>query len=862
MIRMLGKALSSIMASSPSTDPPSDDDPKPLDSPHDTPFFQEQQPLTPPMTSSPEPFTEEQLEFNRLSDDKREARLRTLIERSSIYASIIADNFARQQAEKEQARKKAAAKSLSTTTTTPATTPATSSVSTRTSSTRSRAPAKKSTTSTSRKTRKAQYSITNFIKTDDDNADLTTPVAPPSSSSSRQPALVTGGVLKDYQIAGVEWLITLYENGLNGILADEMGLGKTLQTISFLAHLREKGSNGPFLIVAPLSTLDNWVNEFKRFAPSIPVLLYHGSPEDRAAMRAEHLLKRPDKSYPVVVTSYNLILNDGRFLRNIPWKFVIIDEGHRIKNMNCKLILELKSYNSANRLLLTGTPLQNNLSELWSLLNFLLPDIFHDVVLFQSWFDFSALQRENGTHEILANERKSQIVSSLHAILKPFLLRRLKTDVELQLPPKREYVLYAPLTPSQQELYKHLLDRDVKQYLTEKIMQARGIRPLEEVQRRASPRKRKASIEQQDDRRRSKRRAAELASKAGTYTELSDSKFFRALEAPDELLAAANEEDEEMKAIEQIANANRAMNNKKLQNVIMQLRLACDSPLLFYAPWEDEHSLITSPDERIVNDSGKMLLLDRMLPELFARGHKVLIFSQFTKMLDIIEDYARLLRGWEVSRLDGGVKQEDRKIEMEKFTAPTNECNLFLLSTRAGGLGINLTAADTVVLFDSDWNPQQDLQAMDRAHRIGQTRPVIVYRFATANTVEQTMLSKAESKRQLEKLVIQKGKFRSVAGGDRSSSSSSSSSSRLSAEDELRNLLLGDDGLEKVVVKERGDVILTDAELDELLDRSPEAYRTAAAVSSSSAGEMGEDRSGSSVFKVVDTAASAKSELL
>jgi ATP-dependent DNA helicase len=198
---------------------------------------------------------------------------------------------------------------------------------------------------------------------------------------------VTGGALRDYQLAGVEWLISLWENGLNGILADEMGLGKTLQTISFLAHLKSMQVSGPYLIVAPLSTLANWVNEFKRFAPSINVILYHGSKEERQHMINRKMPKKKETSsdFPVVVTSYEIIMNDRKHLQRYNWKYIVVDEGHRIKNMNCRLIKELKTYSSANRLLLTGTPLQNNLAELWSLLNFLLPDIFDDLDMFQSW---------------------------------------------------------------------------------------------------------------------------------------------------------------------------------------------------------------------------------------------------------------------------------------------------------------------------------------------------------------------------------------------------------------------------------------------------------------------------------------------
>ncbi|KAK9389256.1 P-loop containing nucleoside triphosphate hydrolase protein [Lipomyces mesembrius] len=630
-----------------------------------------------------------------------------------------------------------------------------------------------------------------------------------------------------------------------------MGLGKTLQTIAFLAFLRDKGSYGPFLIVAPLSTLTNWVSEIERFTPSIPALLYHGTPEERAEMRERVLFKKISEKFPLVVTSYSIVMNDRNLLGKLQWKYIIIDEGHRIKNMNCKLIKELKSYNSANRLLLTGTPLQNNLAELWSLLNFLLPDVFHDLELFQSWFDFSALQRENGPQEIIDEENRTNIVSNLHAILKPFLLRRLKSDVECSLPPKREYLLYAPMTATQQEFYRHLLAHDIKDYLLERIMETNGTKRKAEEESGTQNKKPKFGAETvivsspsspESDGvghiRKSKRQAVKKS--AGKYKELSDRDYFKALENPEELVdqfyPSQSDYEEEAHARE-VVKASKAVNNKKLQNLIMQLRLACDSPHLFYTPWDDAQSKIDLPNESIVNDSGKMLLMDRLIPELFKRGHKVLVFSQFRHMLDIIQDWAEILRGWKVCRLDGQVKQEDRKLAIENFNS-NPEYRLFLLSTRAGGLGINLMSADTVVLFDSDWNPQQDLQAMDRAHRIGQTRPVIVYRLATANTVEQTLLEKADAKRQLEKLVIQRGKFRSLVGGSKA----------VTTEDDIANLLLGDNGLEKFVVKERGDVILSDDELEVLLDRSDEAY------------ERANDglQEGNRLFRIVDTATSGE----
>lgn len=220
---------------------------------------------------------------------------------------------------------------------------------------------------------------------------------------------------------GIKWLISLYQNGLNGILADQMGLGKTVQTIGFLSHLRSKGIHGPFLIVGPLSTLPNWVAEVQRWAPSIPVVLYHGSKDERAAMRSEQMgppRAKTTETFPIVVTSYEIVLADAKFLANYKWKYIVVDEGHRLKNMNCRLLRELRTIPTANKLLLTGTPLQNNLSELWSLLNFLLPDIFGSLADFESWFDFSAVGQEGGDKEIAAQEQRNRVVTKLHSILK------------------------------------------------------------------------------------------------------------------------------------------------------------------------------------------------------------------------------------------------------------------------------------------------------------------------------------------------------------------------------------------------------------------------------------------------------------
>lgn len=699
--------------------------------------------------------------------------------------------------------------------------------------------------------------------------------------SARQPSLVSGGVMRSYQLEGLEWLTSLYENGLNGILADEMGLGKTIQTISFLAFLREKGVYGPFLIAAPLSTTMNWVEEVRKWAPTIPVVLYHGSKQEREQIRRKKLKSPGSPEFPIVVTSYEICMNDRKFLAGFGWKFIIIDEGHRIKNLNCRLIRELQSYQSANRLLITGTPLQNNLQELWSLLHFLMPTIFDKLESFESWFDFSALKDRQGYEQIFSEERKQKLVSSLHAILKPFLLRRVKADVEKLMPRKREYILYAPLTSMQRELYQAILDGTSRQYLEDKAVEQmssnigtpRSSRSTTSLKRKAldsgaaTPNKStKTSREVTPASSRSNGRGRRRAATAGrkTYEEISDAKYFRDLEAsaagtedsdatPESRSTPDTEvEEEDIRAVT-LAMAKRQISAKKLQNPVMQLRLCCDSPYNFFSPFVDARTGEQGPpDETLITTSGKMLLLDALLPRLFAEGHKVLIFSQFKTQLDLLESYAEELRGWRTCRIDGSVKQEDRQRLIKAFNKPADAAttakpkkssrrtpnkkkiptpeteeegeeeddprpaNLFLLSTRAGGQGINLAAADTVVLFDSDWNPQQDLQAQDRAHRIGQTRNVLVYRLATRNTVETQLLDAAEGKRRLEKLVIRKGGL-TRGGGD-------SAKVREEKEEleELQRLLRREDGVSWDVRGKEG--LLGEEELRILTDRSEEAY--------------------------------------
>jgi SWI/SNF-related matrix-associated actin-dependent regulator of chromatin subfamily A member 5 len=465
------------------------------------------------------------------------------------------------------------------------------------------------------------------------------------------------GTMRDYQVAGLNWLISLHENGISGILADEMGLGKTLQTISFLGYLRHiMGTTGPHLITVPKSTLDNWKREFARWTPEVNVLVLQGAKEERQQLINDRLV---DENFDVCITSYEMILREKAHLRKFAWEYIIIDEAHRIKNEESSLAQVIRMFNSRNRLLITGTPLQNNLHELWALLNFLLPDVFGDAEAFDQWF--SGQDRDQDT-----------VVQQLHRVLRPFLLRRVKSDVEKSLLPKKEVNVYIGMAEMQVKWYQKILEKDI-----------------------------------------------DAVNGAGGKRE----------------------------------------SKTRLLNIVMQLRKCCNHPYLFEGA---EPGPPYTTDEHLVYNAGKMIVLDKLLKRMQKQGSRVLIFSQMSRLLDILEDYC-VFRGYKYCRIDGSTAHEDRIAAIDDYNKPGSEKFVFLLTTRAGGLGINLTTADIVVLYDSDWNPQADLQAMDRAHRIGQTKQVVVYRFVTDNAIEEKVLERAAQKLRLDQLVIQQGRAQAAA---------------------------------------------------------------------------------------------------
>ncbi|KAL8272431.1 hypothetical protein Esti_003721 [Eimeria stiedai] len=491
-----------------------------------------------------------------------------------------------------------------------------------------------------------------------------------------QPKSLVGGTLMPYQMAGLQWMVSLHNNNLHGILADEMGLGKTIQTIALLAYLKEcKNNEGPHLVIVPLSTLSNWADEFQRWAPSLKVMLFKGARLERRQLQRQ--LKQVD--FNVCITTFDLAIREKNALASLRWKHLVVDEGHRMKNSKSKFHSCVSSFSASHRLLLTGTPLQNNLTELWSLLNFLLPKIFSCVDDFEKWFcqpfevrgmnvDPSGSGDPNSPSGSLLNEEEQLLViNRLHAVLRPFLLRRVKKDVLKDMPDKKEYLVHIPLTEWQRVVYRSLQDKG-------------------------------------------------------------------------------------------IGSAREFFSKRSFHNTLMQLRKIANHPYLFV----DEYTL----DETLVKASGKFECLDRMLPKLIHFKHKTLIFSQMTQVLDLMADYLDM-RNIKHERLDGSVGLQERKERIDSFNQQNEDAMVFMLSTRAGGLGLNLQAADTVILFDSDFNPHQDLQAMCRAHRVGQTKQVKVFRLVTLSGVEEVILQRANKKLSIDqkarrantKRVIQAGMF-------------------------------------------------------------------------------------------------------
>lgn len=747
----------------------------------------------------------------------------------------------------------------------------------------------------------------------------------------RQPSILNCK-MKDYQLRGLAWLVSLYDQGINGILADEMGLGKTLQTISFLAYLCEKEDNwGPFLVVSPKATLHNWQQEITKFCPSLKVLPYWGNKNERNELRkywSHKRMYRRDSEFQVCVTSYETLAVDEKYFNRVKWQYLVLDEAQAIKNSNSTRWRALLQFPCRNRLLLTGTPLQNKLSELWSLLHFIMPTIFDSHAEFADWFA-KDIEGHAQNNKIL----DASTLKRLRTLLDPFMLRRVKRDVESEMPPKTEIQLPCTLSARQRQLYASIKanispeelvraiggtgdaqqdnsDRNSK--LMNLVMQLRKVCnhpetferrvPQSPVQFQVDPPPAYVSpppsilvagsestaplditliceselrlivprlLNQVEDRLWginniilrncslwSCPRLHQRSGNGQSLYSISRLSGGQSIGETSDIMegrigawewqrygALYDEELLRMEFISFIDSCHKhsagyvesvgkpfrltlqpraSILRRRRQNIVLPghdntaeivaihtrlLRSAqvyipkvwapvpelykpgdfrfanrlCPEARLPYPNFpvrneshssDDVYELYRSLDAdygahigtapiqmpeagRLIADCGKMMVLDPLLKKLKEEGHKCLIYSQFTRVLDILEDYCGKT-SYKFVRLDGQSALADRRDIVAEWQA-NEELFIFLLSTRAGGVGLNLTAADTVIFFDSDWNPTQDLQAMDRAHRLGQERPVTVYRLISRGTIEERMLIRAQQKNKINDLVIKGG---------------------------------------------------------------------------------------------------------
>lgn len=718
----------------------------------------------------------------------------------------------------------------------------------------------------------------------------------PGSTLKTQVPFLLRGTLREYQHYGLDWLANLYANNTNGILADEMGLGKTIQTIALLAHLAcHHEVWGPHLVIVPTSVMLNWEMEFKKWCPGFKILTYYGNQEERKRKRQGW---RTDDHWNVCITSYQLILADQQVFKRRRWHYMILDEAHNIKNFQSQRWQTMLTFQTRARLLLTGTPLQNNLTELWSLLYFLMPSDgtdqgvggFANLKEFQDWFKKPSEQILEHGRETMDDESRA-IIAKLHKVLRPYLLRRLKADVEKQMPAKYEHVEWCRLSKRQRELYDGFLSRDdtrgtlasgnylsiinclmqlrkvcnhpdlfieraimtsfpmeksviadfevkellVRRLLREDPMTKASLEFLnlvpakqeilsETVTSRSAALSASRTLMDMREAQRARAQAAyttldtttansnliylESASRWGRFEELQHCVYLNALRRQQKpiygtklvefltlgvgdrpLKPRPSRRDKLMTWLEDSSPTLTSMvptlslRSQTMRPLIQ--KFACVTPPVIARdmtpfaltskgveivqnsvdpakidPFHEARMKLSIqfPDKRLLQyDCGKLQTLDKLLRRLQAGGHRALIFTQMTKVLDILEQFLNI-HGHKYLRLDGSTKIEQRQILTDRFN---NDKRIlaFILSTRSGGLGINLTGADTVIFYDLDWNPAMDKQCQDRCHRIGQTRDVHIYRLVSEHTIEANILRKANQKQMLDDVVIQEGDF-------------------------------------------------------------------------------------------------------
>lgn len=646
--------------------------------------------------------------------------------------------------------------------------------------------------------------------------------------------------LKEYQLKGLTWLANLYEQGINGILADEMGLGKTVQSISVMAYLAETHNIwGPFIVIAPASTLHNWQQEITKFVPDFKVLPYWGSSKDRKVLRKfwdrRQLRYTRDSPFHVLVTNYQLVVSDAQYLNRIKWQYMILDEAQAIKSSHSSRWKSLLGMQCRNRLLLTGTPIQNSMQELWALLHFIMPTLFDSHEEFSDWFS-----KDIESHATKNSQLNEAQLKRLHLILKPFMLRRVKSNVQQELGDKIEVDVYCQLTRRQLALYRLLKSQirlqdllsDDAQSLMNLVMQFRKVCNHPDLFERTdvasslafcsfatsgghrdamnitysarnpvqydlpklvyrseleNPLIRRLTVWKPQSR---QTEALLTNTSASELCRIAHSDILHRAESlhveksPLEIVEPPQARGLEFAqpavvappVTELCSDRSHTIHQQQLVPPKSLWELSLDQEWDYYKKGDGfpPHDLlpysprgyapITMPSMiRFVTDSGKLNALDTLLTDLKRNGHKVLIYFQMTRMMDLMEDYLTF-RQYKYLRLDGSSRLSDRRDLVNDWqTRP--ELFVFLLSTRAGGLGINLTAADTVIFYDSDWNPTIDSQAMDRAHRLGQTRQVTVYRLLVKGTIEERMRDRAKQKEHVQQVVMEGTNRGKSAGG-------------------------------------------------------------------------------------------------
>jgi len=484
-----------------------------------------------------------------------------------------------------------------------------------------------------------------------------------------QPPGLARGKLMDYQMEGLDWLLYNYYKAKSVILADEMGLGKTIQVIAMITSLVQQSPRcWPFLVVVPNSTCPNWRREIKAWSPELRVVTYHGGKESQRLAYEHELFPNGsrDMTAHVVIMSYDSAQDDAtkRLFKSVRWAGLIVDEGQRLKNDENLLYGALLQMKIDFRLLLTGTPLQNNKRELFNLLQFV-----------DRTKNAARLDEQYG--EITADN-----LPELHQLIRPYFLRRTKVEVLKFLPSMAQIIVPVSLTVVQEKLCKSIMSKNPE--------------------------------------------------------------LIRAIFAKGKM---------------------KASERGSLNNILMQLRKCLCHPFLYSENVEERALDAEALHRNLVSASSKLVLLQMMLPKLQERGHRVLLFSQFLGQLDIVEDFLTGM-GLSYQRLDGNMSSLEKQKRIDQFNAPDSALFAFLLSTRAGGVGINLATADTVIILDPDFNPHQDIQALSRAHRIGQKKKVLCFQFMTKTSVEEKIMQIGRKKMALDHALIESMDAPDDAGND------------------------------------------------------------------------------------------------